>query len=61
MGSTCRPTRSATSREVLHAAGKTSEAAGAFDEALDRYERKKNLAMARRVRARLGTYDAATV
>jgi tetratricopeptide (TPR) repeat protein len=47
--------------EVLHAAGKTSEAAGALHDALDRYERKKNLAMARRVRARLGTYDAATV
>jgi tetratricopeptide (TPR) repeat protein len=47
--------------EVLHAAGQTSEAAGAFHEALDRYERKKNLAMARRVRARLGTYDAAAV
>jgi ATP/maltotriose-dependent transcriptional regulator MalT len=47
--------------EVLHAAGQTSEAAGAFHDALDRYERKKNLAMARRVRARLGTYDAAAV
>jgi len=47
--------------EVLRAAGKTSEAAGAFDEALDRYERKKNVAMARQVRARLRTFDAAAV
>jgi class 3 adenylate cyclase len=47
--------------EVLRAAGKSSEAAGAFDEALDRYERKKNLAMARQVRARLRTFDAAAV
>jgi ATP/maltotriose-dependent transcriptional regulator MalT len=47
--------------EVLHAAGRIREAEGVFAEALDRYERKKNLAMARRVRARLGTYDAAAV
>jgi hypothetical protein len=47
--------------EVLRAAGKTSAAAGAFDEALDRYERKKNLAMARQVRALLRTFDAAAV
>ena len=47
--------------EVLHAAGQTAAATNAFDEALDRYERKKNLATARRLRARLGTYDAAAV
>jgi len=45
--------------EVLCAAGQTREAAGAFAEALDRYERKKNLAMARQVRARLRTFDGA--
>ena len=39
--------------EVLTAAGRTDEAAAAFEQALARYERKKNLAMAERVRARL--------
>jgi class 3 adenylate cyclase len=39
---------------VLTAAGRTDEAAAALGEALDRYERKKNLVMAKRVRAQLG-------
>ena len=39
--------------EVLAAAGRTDEAAKALEQALDRYERKKNLAMAAQVRARL--------
>jgi tetratricopeptide (TPR) repeat protein len=40
--------------DVLRAAGRDDEAAAALEEALDRYERKRNLAMARRVRERLG-------
>ena len=36
--------------KVLQTAGKTTEAAAAFDEALDRYRRKKNLAMVVQVR-----------
>lgn len=47
--------------EVLRAGGKHAEAAGALVQALDRYERKKNLAMARQVRAGLRTFDAAAV
>ena len=39
--------------EVLAAAGRTDEAAEALEQALDRYERKKNLAMAAQVRPRL--------
>jgi class 3 adenylate cyclase len=39
--------------EVLTAGGRSDEAAGALTRALDRYERKRNLAMARRVRDRL--------
>jgi class 3 adenylate cyclase/tetratricopeptide (TPR) repeat protein len=39
--------------EVLLAAGRTAEAAEAFEEALSRYERKKNLAMVAQVRLRL--------
>ena len=39
--------------EVLAAAGRTDEAAQALEQALERYERKKNLAMAARVRPRL--------
>ena len=39
--------------EVLHAAGQTDEAEAALGHALDRYERKKNLAMAAQVRDRL--------
>ena len=39
--------------EVLTAAGRASEAAATLEQALDRYERKRNLAMARRVRERL--------
>jgi len=39
--------------EVLAAAGRTDEAAAALEEALDRYERKKNLAMIAQVRPRL--------
>jgi class 3 adenylate cyclase/tetratricopeptide (TPR) repeat protein len=39
--------------DVLHAAGRTHEAAEALEQALDRYERKKNLAMVAQVRPRL--------
>ena len=39
--------------EVLHAAGGTKETAAALDQALERYERKKNLAMVAQVRPRL--------
>jgi class 3 adenylate cyclase/tetratricopeptide (TPR) repeat protein len=39
--------------EVLAAAGRTDEAAVALEQALDRYERKKNLAMVAQVRPRL--------
>jgi tetratricopeptide (TPR) repeat protein len=39
--------------EVLAAAGRTDEAAAALEQALERYERKKNLAMAAQVRERL--------
>jgi class 3 adenylate cyclase len=39
--------------EVLGAAGQTNEAAAALEQALDRYERKRNLVMAERVRERL--------
>ena len=39
--------------EVLHAAGRTEEAAATLEQALERYERKKNLAMVAQVRARL--------
>jgi tetratricopeptide (TPR) repeat protein len=38
---------------VLAAAGRTDEATAALEQGLDRYERKKNLVMAQRVRARL--------
>ena len=39
--------------EVLHAAGRAEEAAATLVDALDRYERKRNLPMARQVRERL--------
>jgi thioredoxin-like negative regulator of GroEL len=39
--------------EVLEAAGRTDEAAAALEQALDRHERKRNLAMAAQVRKRL--------
>jgi tetratricopeptide (TPR) repeat protein len=39
--------------EVLSAAGRTDEARGALEQALNRYERKKNLVMAERVREQL--------
>ena len=41
--------------EVLAAAGRTDEAAAALEQALERYERKKNLAMVARVRPKLET------
>ncbi|MGZ4385206.1 MAG: ATP-binding protein, partial [Gaiellaceae bacterium] len=47
--------------EVLVAAGKRREADAALVQALDRYERKKNLPMARRVRALLRRDRAAAV
>jgi len=39
--------------KVLEAAGRPHEAAAAYREALDRYERKENLAMVRQIRPRL--------
>jgi class 3 adenylate cyclase len=39
--------------EVLHAAGRSDEAAAALEQALERYERKENLAMAAQVRDRV--------
>ena len=39
--------------EVLHAAGRTDEAAEALEQALERYERKKNLAMVAQVKPKL--------
>ncbi len=39
--------------EVLYSAGRADEATAALEQALDRYERKRNLAMAKRARARL--------
>jgi hypothetical protein len=39
--------------QVLAAAGRTGEATAALEHALERYERKRNLVMANRVRARL--------
>ena len=39
--------------EVLHAAGRSDEAAATLGQALERYEQKKNLAMAAQVRDRL--------
>ena len=38
---------------MLAAAGRTEEAAPTLEQALDRYERKKNLAMVAQVRPRL--------
>jgi class 3 adenylate cyclase len=44
--------------QVLAAAGRTEEARAALRQALDRYERKKNLVMAERVREKLSTTAA---
>jgi tetratricopeptide (TPR) repeat protein len=44
--------------EVLSAAGKPDEARAALEQALDRYERKKNLVMTDRVREKLATTAA---
>ena len=44
--------------EALGSAGRTEEAAAALEQALERYKRKKNLAMLAQVRARLGELDA---
>jgi hypothetical protein len=41
---------------VLGAAGRTDEAAAALEQALDRYERKRNLVMTERTRARLAEF-----
>ncbi len=43
---------------VLAAAGRTEEARAALEQALDRYERKKNLVMAERVREKLASSAA---
>ena len=45
--------------EVLTAGGLSEEATAALTQALDRYERKRNLAMARRVRDRLAELQPA--
>jgi len=45
--------------EVLSAAGRADEAARALEEALGRYERKRNLAMAEQVRAKLAQLQPA--
>ena len=44
--------------QVLATAGRTEEAAAALEQALDRYERKKNLVMAERTREKLATTAA---
>jgi tetratricopeptide (TPR) repeat protein len=44
--------------EVLHAAGRAEEAAATLVDALDRYERKRNLPMARQVREQLSDLQA---
>ena len=44
--------------EVLHAAGRAEEAAATLVDALDRFERKRNLPMARQVRERLSNLQA---
>jgi hypothetical protein len=46
---------------VLILAGKTGKAARAFEESLDRFERKDNWVMAERVRRRLDELRAAPV
>jgi tetratricopeptide (TPR) repeat protein len=46
--------------EVLQSAGRGAEAAAAFAEALERYERKKNIPMARRLRERIATEPGRT-
>ena len=46
--------------EVLAAAGRLDEAAAALEQALDRCQRKKNLALARQVRERLAELRAET-
>jgi class 3 adenylate cyclase/tetratricopeptide (TPR) repeat protein len=45
--------------DVHRAAGRAPEAAEALEQALDRYERKRNLAMGERVRARLADLEKA--
>ena len=50
----CQGEASATSPRCLHAGRPTDEAAAALEQALDRYERKKNLAMVAQVRAEAG-------
>jgi tetratricopeptide (TPR) repeat protein len=50
--------------EVLSLAGRSTEAAAALEQALERYERKENVVMARRMRTRLeefaGNRDSCT-
>jgi class 3 adenylate cyclase/tetratricopeptide (TPR) repeat protein len=46
--------------EILVFAGKTAEAAAALDQALERYERKGNIVMAERTRARLADAQVTT-
>jgi tetratricopeptide (TPR) repeat protein len=47
--------------EVLAAAGRTEDAAEALEQALERYERKKNLAMVAQVKPRLEALRAGAV
>ena len=44
--------------DVFHAAGRVEEAVATLVDALDRYERKRNLPMARQVRERLSDLQA---
>ena len=46
--------------EVLHAASRTDESAATFDQALKRYESKRNFAQASQVRDRLAELHSAT-
>jgi class 3 adenylate cyclase/tetratricopeptide (TPR) repeat protein len=44
--------------EVLHSAGRAGEATAALEQGLERYERKRNIARAKRARARLAEMQA---
>jgi hypothetical protein len=47
--------------EVLHSAGQSEEATATLARSLERFERKRNLAMAERVRVRLNDYRQSTI
>ena len=44
--------------EVFHTSGRVEEAGAALEQALERYERKKNLALSAQVRTRLAELEA---